>query len=141
MARAKSPCVSVGNTAPIVPVRLVARALAAPCGTHPRCLTTEATLALSSSETVSGLFMALETVAVDTPATRATSRRPTLRVDGCSKALGLLFSCVVVNRSVLVRSASIHTAADRRHAQPSHPATARAKLLPSRLPSLALAER
>src|SRR5262245_25594144 len=140
MARAKSPCVSVGNTAPIVPVRFVARALAAPWGTHPRCLTTEATRARSSSETVSGLFMALETVAVDTPATRATSRRPTLRVDERFEAFALIFSRVAVNWFVPARSGSIHTVADRCHVQPLHRGTACVELRPSRPPLFALPE-
>src|SRR5262249_4833454 len=102
MARAKSPCVRVGKTAPIVPVRLVAKALATPCGTQPRCRITDATLALSSSETVSGLFIARETVAVDTPATRPTSRRPTFGVDARGTVFPLLVRRVVVNRYVTV---------------------------------------
>src|SRR6516162_1363607 len=141
MARAKSPWVSVGNTAPIVPVRLVTRALAAPCGTHPRCLTTEATRARSSSETVCGLFMTRETVAVDTPATRATSRRPTFRAEEPPEALGFFFLRVAVNRPVPFQSESIHTAADRCRARRSRLGTACAKLRPNKLQSLALAER
>src|SRR5262249_24305493 len=83
---------------------------------------------------VSGLFMARETVAVDTPATRATSRRPTFRGDERFEPFALTFSRVAVNWPVPVRSGSTHTVADRCHVQPRHRGTACVKLHLSKPP-------
>src|SRR6185312_5301590 len=125
MARAKSPWVKVGNTAPTVPVRRVASAFAAPSGTQPRCRTTEATRARNSSDTVSGLFIARETVAVETPATRATSRRRTARTGERAEALDRFLRRVSVNRSVLALRESRHIAADGCRVQPRRRAVLR----------------